>query len=223
MKLEIITTGDSSKTLHLPALNEQYHSKHGALTEANHVYIQKGLEQVIESGAKERTLTVFELGFGTGMNAVLTAAKMAERGCEKCNYVTIEPHMLLEEHYAVFEDESWALPKFYRAMHQAVVGEWTAITPHFNLLKLNTTFEAFTTDLRFDLIYYDAFGPRVQPDLWEPWALEKCTELLNEDGTWVSYCAKGTVRRGLEAAGLNVERLPGPPGKREMLRAAKTQ
>jgi tRNA U34 5-methylaminomethyl-2-thiouridine-forming methyltransferase MnmC len=77
VKLEIITTGDSSKTLHLPALNEQYHSKYGALTEANHVYIQKGLEQVIESGAKERTLTVFELGFGTGMNAVLTAFRRA--------------------------------------------------------------------------------------------------------------------------------------------------
>jgi len=221
VKLEIITTGDSSKTLHLPALNEQYHSKHGALTEANHVYIQKGLEQVIESGAKERTLTVFELGFGTGMNAVLTAAKMAESGCNTCNYVTIEPHMLSEEHYAVFEDESWALPKFYRAMHQAVVGEWTAITPHFNLLKLNTTFEAFITDLRFDLIYYDAFGAHAQPALWEKEWMEKCFSLLSSGGVWVSYCAKGSVRRALQEVGFSVERLEGPPGKREMLRAVK--
>lgn len=223
MKIEIITTGDSSKTLHLPALNEQYHSKNGALTEANHVYIQKGLEHLFESSSNAQTLSVFELGFGTGMNAMLTAVKMTERGHEVCNYVTVEPHLLSSAHYTVFENESWASPELYRTMHQAAVGEWTAITPFFNLLKLNTTFESFTTDIRFDLIYYDAFGPRVQPELWEPWALEKCAGLLGEHGIWVSYCAKGTVRRGLEAAGLSVERLPGPPGKREMLRAEKTK
>lgn len=223
MKIEIITTGDSSKTLHLPAINEQYHSKHGALTEANHVYIQKGLEHLFESDSTSPSLTVFELGFGTGMNAVLTAVKMTERSHEVCNYVTVEPHLLSSAHYTVFESEPWASPELYSAMHKAAVGEWTAITPHFNLLKLNTTFEDFTTELCFDLIYYDAFGPRVQPELWEPWALDKCAGLLCDRGIWVSYCAKGTVRRGLEAAGLSVERLPGPPGKREMLRAEKTK
>ena len=222
VKVEILTTADNSKTLHLPELNEQYHSKHGALTEAEHVYIKAGLQHWLAANAYSGGLNVFELGFGTGMNAVLTATYLAEHPEINCNYTVIDPFILTAEQYSFFVEESWAIRAPFTAMHEAPWGETVAISSNFSLLKIQSTFEDFRTQKWVDLLYYDAFGPRVQPHLWESWALQKCADLMNRESVWVSYCAKGSVRRGLQEAGLSVERLPGPPGKRELLRASKT-
>lgn len=222
VKVEILTTADDSKTLHLPELNEQYHSKHGALTEAEHVYIKAGLQHRLAANAYSGDLNVFELGFGTGMNTALTATYLAEYPEINCNYTVIDPFILAAEHYGLFSEESWALKAPFTAMHEAPWGETVDISPNFKLLKIQTTFEDFRAQKGVDLLYYDAFGPRVQPHLWESWALQKCADLMNPEAVWVSYCAKGSVRRGLQEAGLSVERLPGPPGKRELLRASKT-
>ena len=220
VKVEILTTADNSKTLHLPELNEQYHSKHGALTEAEHVYIKAGLQHWLAANAYSGGLNVFELGFGTGMNAVLTATYLAEHPEINCNYTVIDPFILAAEQYSLFSEESWALKAPFTAMHEAPWGETVVISPNFKLLKIQTTFEDFRAQMGVDLLYYDAFGPRVQPQLWESWALQKCADMMNPEAVWVSYCAKGSVRRGLQEAGLSVERLPGPPGKRELLRAS---
>ena len=221
VKVEILTTADSSKTLHLPELNEQYHSKHGALTEAEHVYVKAGLHHRITAMGNSGDLNVFELGFGTGMNAALTATLVAWYPQIKCLYTVIEPVILSPEQYDLFREETWARKAPFLALQRARWGEVASITDNFNLCKLQTTFEEFEALDLVDLIYYDAFGPRVQPQLWEPWALQKCADLMKPEAVWVSYCAKGSVRRGLQEAGLTVERLAGPPGKREMLRACK--
>lgn len=220
VKVEILTTADNSKTLHLPELNEQYHSKHGALTEAEHVYIKAGLQHWLTVNAYSGGLNVFELGFGTGMNAVLTATYLAEHPEINCNYTVIDPFILTAEQYSFFVEESWAIRAPFTAMHEAPWGETVAISSNFSLLKIQTTFEDFRAQKGVDLLYYDAFGPRVQPQLWESWALQKCADMMNPEAVWVSYCAKGSVRRGLQEVGLSVERLPGPPGKRELLRAS---
>jgi Uncharacterized conserved protein len=222
VKVEILTTADSSKTLHLPELNEQYHSKHGALTEAEHVYVKAGLQHRLAANAYSGDLNVFELGFGTGMNAALTAALVAGHPQIKCLYTVIEPIILSPEQYDLFREETWALKAPFIALHEARWGEVVAISDNFSLLKLQTSFEVFEAPDLVDLVYYDAFGPRVYPQLWEPWALQKCADLMKPKAVWVSYCAKGSVRRSLQEAGLVVERLAGPPGKREMLRACKT-
>jgi tRNA U34 5-methylaminomethyl-2-thiouridine-forming methyltransferase MnmC len=219
VKVEILTTADASKTLHLPELNEQYHSKHGALTEAEHVYIKAGLQYCLSNRGFSGDLNVFELGFGTAMNAALTATYLAQYPEIKCSYNVIDPFILSPDQYRLFSEESWALQVPFLAMHEAPWGEVVAITPNFSLFKIQTTFEVFEALEVVNLVYYDAFGPRAQPQLWEPWALQKCADLMKSEAVWVSYCAKGSVRRGLQEAGLTVERLVGPPGKREMLRA----
>lgn len=222
VKVEILTTADLSKTLHLPEIGEHYHSKHGALTEAEHVYINAGLHLRLQQMNYKGDLHIFELGLGTAMNAALTAAKVAAYTELHCFYTAIEPVALTPEQSALFSEESWALQVPFAALHDTPWGEFVEITNNFSLKKLQITFEAYEPDHRADLIYYDAFGPRVQPNLWEPWALEKCANFMNSGAIWVSYCAKGSVRRALQTAGLCVERMPGPPGKREMLRAVKT-
>ena len=222
MKRTIITTSDGSKTIQIEGWNEQYHSIHGALQEAKHVYINAGLKTFLERQTKQNTLTLLEIGFGTGLNALLTALESLNISQEIC-YHGIEA-------YPVAADELQALeydlligsdPSIFRQIHSCSWEETQKILPHFSIVKRQAFFSDIAEANAYDVIYFDAFGPRVQPHLWVESIFKKMYEALRPNGLLVTYCAKGSVRRSMQAVGFEVERLAGPPGKREMLRATK--
>lgn len=219
MKRRIITTGDGSKTIHIDDWNEQYHSKHGAIQEAYHVFIDRGLRLF-----KKDHIHILEIGFGTGLNAFITFLEAPKKEL-KVDYVGVEA-------FPVSMDEANELDyctqlnaddyqKVFARIHQSPWEERLLISEDFSLLKQKKDFyEVNEADL-FNLIYFDAFGARVQPELWTEELFEKMFKALKKEGVLVTYAAKGSVRRALQTVGFTVERLPGPPGKREMLRAIK--
>ncbi|MDT0686902.1 tRNA (5-methylaminomethyl-2-thiouridine)(34)-methyltransferase MnmD [Autumnicola psychrophila] len=223
MERKIIRTGDGSVTIHLPQWDEQYHSKHGAVQEAQHVFIEMGLNYFVKNSNTE-DVKILEIGFGTGLNAFITflqlnriQKRIAYTGVEaypvdlleveKLNYPEV---LSAEESAAVFLD-----------MHTIPWEEKTVISEDFVLIKQKKKFEDIEEKKAFHIIYFDAFGARVQPELWTEDVFQKMFEALIEGGVLVTYAAKGSVRRAMQAVGFTVERLPGPPGKREMLRAVK--
>ncbi|WP_124980560.1 tRNA (5-methylaminomethyl-2-thiouridine)(34)-methyltransferase MnmD [Nonlabens xiamenensis] len=224
MKREIITTADGSKTIHMPQLNEQYHSKHGALQEALHVFIQEGLAYFInrlaaESASDKSELHILEYGLGTGLNAMLTAQYDTP---QTIHYTGIEAFPISEEEMkAMTYGELLGDQILYENVHQASWGEKVAITEKFVLTKIQATFQDIDFQDTFDIIYFDAFGPRTQPELWTLPIFEVAYRALKPGGILTTYCAAGQVRRNLQEIGFAVERLPGPPGKREMLRGTK--
>ena len=222
MKRSIITTSDGSKTIQIEGWNEQYHSIHGALQEAKHVYINAGLKTFLERQPKQNALTVLEIGLGTGLNALLTALESLNISQEICYHgieaypVEAEELQALEYHTLIGSD-----PSIFQNIHNCSWHETHKILPHFSIVKRQAFFSDIAEVNAFDVIYFDAFGPRVQPDLWIESIFKKMYEALRPNGILVTYCAKGSVRRCMQAVGFEVERLPGPPGKREMLRAIK--
>lgn len=219
-RVKIIITEDGSHSLFVPSLNETYHSRHGAVQESQHVFIKSGLEKLLERTSDVRLL---EVGFGTGLNIWLTLKSLLDKEV-KAHCTTLETFPLDKETYASlnFADGSTAeLKNYFITMHEARWNKSVAITNHFSLEKIQSSFQDFSTDKKFNLVYYDAFGPPVQPELWEQSIFEKMATLMEKDGILATYCAKGQVRRNMEASGFAVERLQGPPGKREMLRATK--
>jgi len=221
LERKIITTSDGSKTIHFPEWNESYHSKHGALQEAKHVYIQSGLEHRVNSNLP-KSIKILEIGFGTGLNAMLSIL-FAGQNDIKIYYYTIEKYplensVLNDLNYAeLFSSKSTTFKK----LHQTEWEKEVEIQPNFILKKVKTDLKNFQPEPVFDLIYFDAFGPRVQPELWEKTILQNMYNALRPNGVWVTYSCKGSVRRDLIDIGFNVEKIPGPPGKREMLRAVK--
>lgn len=221
MQREIIVTADGSKTIHIPEWNEQYHSTHGALQEARHVFLKNGLEQL----APNTAVKILEVGFGTGLNAILTL-EAAWKANLTIQYVGLEAYPVstleIEElNYAdLFENQE--LKNLYQLMHSSPWNEVVEISPGFTLEKRHEKMETFEAQFeQFDLIYFDAFGPRTQPEMWELPVLQKMYRITRENGFLVTYCAKGQVKRDLKTVGYEVEVLPGPPGKREMTRAFK--
>ena len=222
MKKTIIQTDDGSPSIFVEELKETYHSRNGAVTESDYVYIRKGMQFWTEN-KPEKSLQVFELGLGTGLNAYLSYVFSMENQLD-CTYFSVEKFPLSEDEIKALDMKA-SLPSpqhqhFFDRLHQL---EWDQIHshPHFNFQKQKTDFFTLPLDMQFDVLFYDAFGYHAQSDLWQEDALQKSYELLRPGGVWVSYCAKGTVRRSLEQVGFQVERLEGPPGKREMLRAIK--
>jgi tRNA U34 5-methylaminomethyl-2-thiouridine-forming methyltransferase MnmC len=218
MGLEIILSGDGSHTLYNPELNETYHSKNGAIQESNLVFIQNGLEHYLEKYPDSEP-RVLEIGFGTGLNTLLTANKAKELKV-KLHYSTLETFVLPPEttqklNYAQSDEEK----DIFEKIHQAEWGKELEISPFFTLTKHHTSLQDFDGK-GFDLIFFDAFAPDIQPELWSLEVFEKLAKLSNSNCVWVSYCAKGQVRRNLKEVGFSVERLQGPPGKREMLRGS---
>ena len=214
-----MTTGDGSKTIHMPDLNEQYHSKHGALQEALHVFIEMGLKPMLESHKDSSKLNISEFGFGTGLNAILTAQFPTE---VQINYTGIEAFpVTAEELEAMNYGELLNDPDLFQQLHNTAWENWSPITNDFHLLKYQSKFEDLKGSEDQDLIYFDAFGPRPQPELWTVDIFKICYSMLKTGGFLTTYCAQGQARRNMIAAGFEVERLPGPPGKREMLRAVK--
>lgn len=214
-----MTTGDGSKTIHMPDLNEQYHSKHGALQEALHVFIDMGLSHKLDANPDRAELNILEFGFGTGLNALLTAQYSTKA---KINYTGIEAFPVTQEELSAMNyGELLEDPKLFQQLHEAEWEKWVSITDQFNLFKHQSKFEDLQGKEDQDLIYFDAFGPRTQPELWTVDIFKICHAMLKQGGILTTYCAQGQARRNMIAAGFEVERLPGPPGKREMLRAVK--
>ena len=229
MNVEVKQTNDGSNTLFVPALNEHYHSVHGALQEALHVFIKHGLEPSLEKATEEKAtqpLRLLEIGFGTGLNAILTLQTFLTQN-HSVFYDTLEKYpleeaLIKELHFENFILNPELLDHFYN-LHGAPWNETVTITPNFSLQKMHADLETHTLPENFyDLIYFDAFAPEKQPHLWTDEIFQKMASALKPGGFLVSYCAKGSFKRSLKAAGLQVEALPGPPGKREMTRGTKT-
>lgn len=226
MKRDIIITGDGSKTIHIPEWDEQYHSKHGAIQEARHVFLQMGFHHYVsqESYDTTQTVAILEMGFGTGLNALLTLFE-AQKIQAVIQYTGVEAYPISEEEVSAMEYTSLLdevdVQEIYTKLHAVSWESQHEITSAFQLLKRKQRFEDIVDQDQFDIIYFDAFGARVQPGLWGEDIFLKMYVALRKGGVLVTYAAKGSVRRAMQAVGFEIERLPGPPGKREMLRATK--
>lgn len=216
---KIITTADGSKTIQITDWDEQYHSKHGAIKEAYHVFIEHGL-----SLFPQGKVSVLEIGFGTGLNAFITLLEAGKRRLQ-IDYFGIEKYPVAMREIQQLNYVSQLKAEKYRDdflwMHKSPWEERITISKNFLLTKQQKDFLEIDYENQFDLIYFDAFGARVQPELWSETIFSKIYRANKNRGVLVTYAAKGSVRRAMQAVGYNVERLPGPPGKREMLRAKK--
>ena len=224
MKREIIKTGDGSTTIFLPEWNEHYHSKHGAVQEALHVFIKSGLNFFIERYSVTK-LSILEIGFGTGLNAMVTFFEARKNGVF-VDYTGVEAYPVVSEelknlNYSASFEEKGLAQKVFDKIHKTGWDEKEEISEDFRLTKQQKFFNEIDASEDFDLIYFDAFGPRVQPELWTEEIFGKMFRALKSGGVLVTYSAKGSVRRGMQDVGFQVGRIPGPPGKREMLRATK--
>ena len=217
MKLE--QTADGSYTLYVPELDEHYHSVKGALTESQHIFIDMGLKHSSVPSPR-----ILEIGLGTGLNCFLTFIASEETGRET-HYTGIERYPLKEEVIRTL-DYPTLIGKghddAYFAIHQAAWEKDVPMSSSFTLHKIEGDFTQYTFEGKYDIIYFDAFAPEKQPEMWDQSLFDSLYHVLNNGGILTTYCAKGIVRRMLQASGFMVERLPGPPGgKREILRATK--
>ncbi|MUH38297.1 SAM-dependent methyltransferase [Zobellia amurskyensis] len=219
MERKIITTGDGSKTIQISDWDEQYHSKHGAVQEAYHVFIKHGLS--LFSG---KNINILEIGFGTGLNALITLIE-SKKDKTGVTYRGVEAYPVSEEELEqlnyISELKAEEFKKDFIEMHQSPWEGDVLISENFTLRKEKKFFADIADEDVFDLVYFDAFGARVQPELWTEDIFSIMYRAMKKDGFLVTYAAKGSVRRAMLAVGFEVERLPGPPGKREMLRAKK--
>jgi tRNA U34 5-methylaminomethyl-2-thiouridine-forming methyltransferase MnmC len=220
-KRQIITTSDGSKTIHFPNINESYHSIHGAFQEANHVFIEHGIKKFCET----EHLSILEIGFGTGLNSILTY-EFAQDKKSNVFYHGLEAYPVSDTEIKELNYKSLLkdsrLKSAYLKIHQVKWNQREQISKFFSLLKDKQKLENVQLKQNFyDIVYFDAFGPRVQKEMWEIDNLKKIIDSLKDNGFLVTYCAKGQVKRDLKTVGFTIEALPGPPGKREMTRAWK--
>ncbi len=222
LKRKIVTTSDGSKTIKIEDWNEHYHSKHGAINEANHVFLKHGLLFFCNT-YQNNNIKLLEIGFGTGLNAFLTLIQVEKLNlCIKYTGIEAYPikdNEINELNYPNLISE--AHTKYFNKMHNASWNKLHNITPNFSFKKENIRFETISYKNAFNIIYFDAFGARVQPELWTEFIFKIMYNALMINGILVTYSAKGSVRRAMQKVGFIVERLSGPPGKREMLRATK--
>ena len=223
MERKAIITKDGSSSIAIPELNVTYHSIHGAIQESQHVFIEAGLihSKVFDYVGVHHVL---EIGFGTGLNALLTLVE-ADKHKNRIYYTAIEPYPLNEHEIKQLNYcEQLTLPKYqslFEKMHKIEWDEMFEITDNFRLTKIKSDLLDFTSDNLFFLIYFDAFAPNAQPELWTKEVFKKMFSMLLPEGILVTYCSKGDVRRAMQAAGFKIEKIPGPKGKREMIRAIK--
>jgi tRNA U34 5-methylaminomethyl-2-thiouridine-forming methyltransferase MnmC len=221
MSIQIITTSDGSHSLLNTELDETYHSRHGAVQESLHVFIKEGLEYCIQRNSLN-TAAVLEIGFGTGLNALLTWQRAEEIPCPVV-YTSLETFPVPEEIWCKlnYMDAPGAQERFDQ-LHRAPWNQRVAMTGKFQLHKVNASLQSVElVSPAFDVVYFDAFAPNKQPEMWELPMLEKVVNMLTPSGIFVTYCAKGQLKRDLKSLGLIVETLPGPPGKKEMVRGVK--
>jgi len=215
MNSELIITEDGSNSLYVPEIDECYHSSHGAVQESRHIFIEAGLKQ-----CPKDEICILEVGFGTGLNALLALVE-AERSGKKIRYITLEKYPVSFEKAQLlnYPELVYADKILFEAMHSCEWNQSTQITPSFVLEKYETDFTEFIHTANYDVIFFDAFSPEKQPEMWSQDMFEKIFQHCNPNAILTTYCAKGVVRRAMQSAGFVVERLPGPPGKREILRA----
>lgn len=219
--IELKITGDNSHTLLVKELNETYHSTKGAINEARHVFLQKGLSDYIEQ-IGEKELAVFEVGFGTGLNAHLTQLFSQEHQV-KIDYSSVETYPLNREiiQQLNYTDLIPSNQHDYLKLHEVEWNKPHAISDFFTITKLHKQLNKITENNKFDVIFFDAFAPDIQPELWSKAIFEQQFNALKQGGVLVTYCAKGVVKRTIKEVGFELETLQGPPGKREMIRATK--
>ncbi|RED98884.1 tRNA (5-methylaminomethyl-2-thiouridine)(34)-methyltransferase MnmD [Marinoscillum furvescens] len=218
--LKLITTEDGSHSLYREDLNETYHSFRGAEGESLQVFIKEGLDAQL-SKTNQRSITVFEVGFGTGLNAFL-AAKYASQHQVQVHYHSVEPYPVPKEIYEQFNfGKSEEENSLVQALHAGAWEEPVTISAYLELVKYQCTLEEFDGEVRADVVFYDAFAPSKQAEVWALDNLKKCFEMLVSGGVLVTYCAQGQFKRNLAAAGFEVETLPGAMGKKEMVRGLK--
>ena len=217
-------TADGSNTLRWVQLDECFHSRHGAIQESRHVYIESGLQYLIKT-QQPTSLRIFEMGFGTGLNALLTYQFVKSLTGIQIEYHAADNFPLL---FSIWSKLNYCetlqldhLADIFSTMHSEIYSEAILLDDNFHLVIERMNFQLYQPLAPFDLIYYDAFGPRVQPELWTEEVLTKAVQMLGENGVLVTYCAKGEVKRIFRQLGAEVTSLPGPPGKREMIRVSK--
>ena len=210
----IMLTEDGSHTLYLPDMDEHFHSVHGAIQESLHVFVQNGLKK-----CQKQEINILEIGFGTGLNAFLTWMNQERK---TIHYFSLEKYPLTEEEYNQLNYAQKYGADFQQVFLELHRSEWenpVEITPNFFLSKLNL--DLISADLRkfpeFDLVYFDAFAPNKQPEMWTDAIFEKISSCCRPGAIITTYCAKGDVRRSLIANGFRMQRVPGPPGKKEIL------
>lgn len=224
MEKKIIITGDGSHSIAVPELNSTYHSIHGAIQESRHVFIEAGLKYLLNQ-APEKQLSILEVGFGTGLNALLTSIEVEQSGID-IYYVALEPLPITTKEASLLnycdQLSRKELQEDFVSMHEYEWDKNIALTENMLMHKSGSHLQNFQHTTKFDLIYYDAFAPSAQPELWTTEIFQKLFDMLKPNGILVTYCSKGYVRRAMIAAGFTVKKLPGPPGKREISRATKT-
>jgi tRNA U34 5-methylaminomethyl-2-thiouridine-forming methyltransferase MnmC len=215
--ISILTTGDGSQTLFSIQFDEIYHSRNGALTESQHVFVQHGLMNV-----NKPLIKVFEVGFGTGLNALL-CAHYAQQNNISIEYTGVELYPVDDTiaSQLCYHEALVDCPIETVVLHNAPWNERVTLTTNFSLLKIQQSLVDVQLNETYDVIFFDAFAPEKQPELWDLSVFQKCFALLAEGGVLTTYCAKGYVKRNMQEAGFRVEKVPGPPGKREMLVAFK--
>ncbi len=228
MPPSIIKTADGSHSLFVKELDEHYHSVHGAIQESKHVFIEAGLKQYILPtaihNATNGSLSILEIGLGTGLNALLTFIE-AEKININIKYTAIEAfpisiELAAELNYIECLDAQ-QYQSIYNKIHSCVWEKPVELSRSFSIYKIHHTLQDAIIENKYNLIYFDAFGPRVQPEMWREDIFAKLFAMVESKGSLVTYCAKGEVKRTLKRVGFTVESLQGPPGKREMIRAKK--
>lgn len=215
---QLIKTSDGSHTIYIPELDEHYHSVHGAVQESTFIFINNGFDF-----CKADPLNILEVGFGTGLNALLTAMKSCT-GSRVVNYTSIEKYPLDKNTMRLLNHFEFAGTNGKEISQLIYSSPWNKsvnICRNFNLNKLESDFTVNQPEGKYDLIYFDAFGPDKQPEMWTPDVFKRIAMLTAKKGILVTYSAKGEVRRNLKLCGFDVTLLPGPPGKRQMIRAMK--
>ena len=220
LKKEIVKTRDGSNTIFVPEFDETYHSTHGAIQESLHVFIRSGLKFKTELN----DINVLEVGFGTGLNALLSFVDSEDTN-RNIKYTSLEAYPLqwdlvskLNYIDIIFNGK---YSEIYKKIHTCDWESFYELSPYFTLKKQNVKLQNILFDNEFDIIYFDAFAPRVQPELWTEQIFTSMYKALKPGGILVTYCAKGSVKRALRYVGFQLQSIPGPPGKREMSRAVK--
>jgi tRNA U34 5-methylaminomethyl-2-thiouridine-forming methyltransferase MnmC len=220
LKREVIKTLDGSTTIQIEGWDECYHSKHGAIQEAKHVFIKNGLALF-----QNKEISILEIGFGTGLNAFITFLE-GKKFNQTIDYVGVEAYPISAEELVsmnyVEELNASTEKEIFIKMHECSWEEKSILSDRFSLTKRKQLFSEIDDIEKFDLIYFDAFGYRVQPELWSTAIFKKMYDALKSNGVLVTYAARGVVKRSMIEVGFTVEKLEGPPGKREMFRARKS-
>jgi len=220
MKIDLIITEDGSHTLSIPELNEHYHSVHGAINESKHIYIEAGLNFVIKN---KTNINVLEIGFGTGLNALLTFQEISKSNVF-CEYTTVEAFPIEKEIYTKlnYSEKTGISNEIFLNFHNSAWNKKIFFSDKFILYKIHETIQkTFFEQNYFDVVYYDAFGPNVQAEMWTKDVFSSIYNSMKVGAVLVTYSTKGDVKRALKESGFSVEKLQGPKGKREILRAYK--